>query len=125
MTQYNGRHLKEKRLISKEWRKSAVGKYKKLLERGRVKGVSVEITQDNFVLWFNNQAKVCHYCGVVLHKDYQDGYLRGLTIDRKDNNKPYEIDNIVLACQRCNSMKGSWLNEEQMLDAAQRYFERE
>ena len=48
-----------------------------------------------------------------------------LTLDRVDNTKGYELSNIVLACRRCNYMKGSWLTSEQMLDAAKRYFGKE
>jgi len=122
MAQYGSLYLEKRRLNSKIWRRSALGRYRKLLDRGRRKGVLVDITQDLFISWFNSQAKICHYCGVILTGYHQDGYLQGLTIDRKDNNKSYEMGNMVLSCQRCNIMKGSWLNEKQMLDMAQRYF---
>lgn len=38
-----------------------------------------------------------------------------LTIDRKNNNGNYCIDNIVLACYRCNTIKGDFFTEQEML----------
>lgn len=38
-----------------------------------------------------------------------------LTIDRKNNNLPYSIENIVFACTWCNKVKGEILTEEEML----------
>ena len=38
-----------------------------------------------------------------------------LTIDRKDNDRGYTIDNIVLSCNRCNMIKGNFFNEQDML----------
>lgn len=49
--------------------------------------------------------KDCYYC----HK-----YTENITIDRKDNNRGYTIDNTVPACKRCNTLKSNWITEEQM-----------
>tara|TARA_R110000782_G_scaffold137419_4_gene229906 strand:- start:334 stop:579 length:246 start_codon:yes stop_codon:yes gene_type:complete len=35
-------------------------------------------------------------------------------VDRKDNGKPYTLDNIVACCGPCNSIKGSILKDHEM-----------
>lgn len=105
----------------KHYRLSAEGRYRERTKRGNRRGIKFSITKDEFVLWFNSQEKKCHYCGQPL-VDYKNGTMQGLTMDRPNNREPYKIGNIVLACRRCNTMKGSWLTEDQMLDAAKRYF---
>ncbi|KKM91639.1 hypothetical protein LCGC14_1226480 [marine sediment metagenome] len=109
------------KLCSSTLRLSAPGRYSQLIKRGERRGVKFNIPKEEFILWFNGQEHYCHYCGWQL-KEYRNGNMQGLTIDRQNNDKPYVIGNIVLACRRCNTMKGSWLTEEQMLDAANRYF---
>ena len=37
------------------------------------------------------------------------------SIDRKKNGIGYSLDNIVLACSRCNSIKSDYFTEEEML----------
>lgn len=95
-------------------------RYRQLIKRGTRRGIEIAFTKDEFIDWFPKGVLFCHYCRRELG-EYKNGDLWGLTIDRLDNNKPYELGNIAIACRRCNSMKGSWLTEEQMLDAAQRY----
>jgi hypothetical protein len=40
---------------------------------------------------------------------------RNLTIDRTDNNKGYELTNMVKACWFCNKIKGSLLTKTEAL----------
>jgi 5-methylcytosine-specific restriction endonuclease McrA len=55
----------------------------------------------------------CHYCGiqekdfVPIWGEFYGGKKRGptLEIDRKDNQRGYEIENCVLACALCNNAK--------------------
>lgn len=97
-----------------------------LRKKARDRGTKFNMTLEEFAKWFDAQERCCYYCGRQvfeyneLPKDQK--HLLSLTIDRKDNSKPYMIDNIAIACGRCNWMKGAWLTEEQMLDAANRYF---
>lgn len=52
--------------------------------------------------------KVCHYCGRPL-QDSISGYNEdGISLDHvvpQANGGPDSIDNLVLACRRCNSKK--------------------
>lgn len=44
-----------------------------------------------------------------------------ITLDRKDNEKGYVKDNIVLCCSRCNLIKSNFFNEEEMLLIGKEY----
>lgn len=96
-------------------------RYRQIKRRAPLRNVKLTIGKGEFIEWFNSQANVCYYCGNPL-TGYRNGSLRGLTIDRKDNARGYELGNLTLSCMRCNVMKGSWLTEKQMIDAAKRYF---
>lgn len=112
-----------------KYRKTAEYKGRELRRKAKQRGSEFNLTIEEFADWFNAQEKQCYYCGraVFYYADLPQGQERlfNLTIDRKDNNGEYTIDNIAIACGRCNLMKGSWLTEEQMLDAGRRYFGRE
>ncbi len=96
-------------------------RYRQIKRRTKIRNIGLIITKSEFVEWFNVQVYVCHYCRRELTQN-KHGDLGNLTVDRRDNNKPYEASNLVLACLRCNMMKGSWLTEAQMVDASRRYF---
>ena len=79
------------------------------------------LNRNQFIAWFNDQEKICYYCQCSLELSGTKN-LAGVTIDRKENNGGYNFENIVLACRRCNVMKGSWLNEQQTIEIARKYF---
>ena len=74
-----------------------------------------------FMFWYDNQEKKCHYCKRILDEilaDTEDSLnrrVRRLSIDRIDNSKGYTIDNIVLCCFRCNYTKSDFFTEKEML----------
>ena len=98
-------------------------KYKnKRLFNGYLRGRRRELlcTQDEFVKWYEAQPKVCAYCGISEDKlmSLPDVYNRNLTrlsVDAIDNNKDYSIDNIILACRRCNAVKSDFFTHDEML----------
>lgn len=49
------------------------------------------------------------------------GYSHRLTVDCKDNYDGYELDNMVLACLRCNYIKSDFLSFEEMKEIAKKY----
>jgi 5-methylcytosine-specific restriction endonuclease McrA len=86
---------------------------------GTVTGL--EITRDEFALWFALQERCCHYCGVSedelphLNLMTQMGMrLLRLGVDRLDGRKPYQLGNIVLCCYGCNSVKSDRFTEREM-----------
>lgn len=120
-TEWYKRNKDRLRIKMADYAKTPTERYRQIKRRAKIRDVGLAITKSEFIYWFNSQADVCHYCGSPL-TGYENGSLRGLTVDRKDNTKPYELGNLALACMRCNVMKGSWLTEEQMIDTAKRYF---
>jgi len=81
------------------------------------------ISKEDFINWYNCQKQECYYCNKSLSEIKKDKSVpfnmkMRLTIDRKDNKKGYIINNIVLACNRCNTIKGNFFTEQQMLKIA-------
>ncbi len=61
----------------------------------------------------------CHYCGCppLNPTKFRGGdpiLYNG--VDRVDNARPYELDNLVACCKRCNAMKSSRDPEEFLRD---------
>ncbi len=82
-------------------------------------GINFTITRDQFIEWYNKQKLECHYCNINPRnfKDTADGILLkkvNLGIDRRDNLKGYESDNIVLCCNRCNTIKAGFFTYDEM-----------
>ena len=101
---------------------SAKGRLTQLKCRASWGNINFAISLEDFTEWLNKQNGECHYCKAKLNVNKGHKMLDGDSIDRKDNNKGYTIDNIVLSCNRCNMAKGSWFTEQQMLEIAGRYF---
>jgi hypothetical protein len=86
----------------------------------------LQITQKQFIEWYQEQEKKCVYCDihedlVCLLNDKTSYPITRLTIDRKDNNLPYTINNIGLACFKCNSLKKNFFTFKEMREIAQKY----
>lgn len=84
------------------------------------------VTRKEFYEWYKNQPKKCAYCGlceddITKINDTQLNRSLRLTIDCKDNDRGYVIDNLVLSCLRCNFMKNDLLDYEAMRDIGQRH----
>ena len=99
--------------------KTTIGRFHNIKTNLKRRGIDLDINRDDFVAWFNRQSRKCHYC----HREFTKANgrkleLTGLTIDRKNNSRGYTKGNLVLACRRCNMIKGSWFTEEQMLEIA-------
>lgn len=82
-----------------------------------------KISKEDFIKWHSLQNKKCVYCG-ILEKEIRGEIFRcwetkRLQIDRKDNVKPYEKGNLILACPICNFIKGSYFNYREMLKIGQ------
>lgn len=105
-----------------KYRNSPKGKYWCLKNSARRQHREIAFTRDEFVAWFKKQKPVCHYCGAFLEMNKTGPMNMGhLTIDRRENSIHYTLDNIVLACGRCNWIKGAWFTEQEMLEIAQKY----
>lgn len=98
------------------------GRFRRLKKNSFQDKVPVNMTETEFVEWFNRQEMKCHYCKAQLEFVYGRHWnWNGLTIDRVNPQIGYTIDNIVLACRRCNIIKGHWFTKDQMLEIATKY----
>ncbi len=116
---YRAKHPK----VDKEARKAYKKKHPEAQYYYRIRGkcnkLGLEyLTVHEFIFWLNNQGWVCHYCGGDIKRGSN---LASLTVDRLDPTKGYTEDNMVLACRRCNIIKGNWFTEKQMLEIADFY----
>jgi len=89
-------------------------------------GVPIDFTKKEFVRWYNAQPKKCAYCGVPSEKleligSYYYDKCDRLTIDRKDNNQGYTLNNITLACYRCNFIKADIFSYIEMCEIGEKY----
>lgn len=128
------------RKASKEYRESSIGIYAQIKGRityalnhqdekhnGYSRGTSeLKISRNEFVGWYDSQPKKCAYCDLPESylDDVDDLYIQRtvrLTIDRIDNDKDYELGNLVLSCKRCNALKSDFFDYETFREIAQKY----
>ncbi len=90
----------------------------------------LQFTRQEFIAWDIKQPRLCFYCGIPekvmlsipeFYKKRGTGNFHRLTIDRRDNSKYYSLENIVLACPRCNETKGAFFSWEEFKEIAQKY----
>jgi len=101
------------------WRATTNGIYCSLKNRNRK---DFNLTKEDFINWYEIQEKKCSYCNLTLEEirklPYPYNRKNGLvkySIDRKDNNIGYCINNITLCCFTCNTIKNNFLTYEEML----------
>lgn len=110
-------HLK---LCAKATNKNPVPKYRQIKYRAKMLGIEFQLDQIEFKKWIEESEKICCYCGVVedILKFNLDVKKRNLTVDRKDNKIGYLIDNICMACFRCNNSKSDFFSHEEWMNIA-------
>jgi len=97
-----------------------------LYHRAKRSQLSFRITKQQFIVWHTKQIKKCIYCGIKeneLPKNLLLTLNKGfkLTIDRKNNNKGYTLNNITLCCLRCNFIKSDFFTYKEMLKIGKNY----
>lgn len=122
LREYSKKFIKENPERAKIWHNkyifSAKGKYSQIKKTRKDK---LKISQNDFINWFNNTEKKCTYCGIkedelkeICLKLNRKLRTEKLTIDRIDNNKDYEVDNLAFACDICNQIKSNIFSFEEM-----------
>jgi hypothetical protein len=81
-------------------RKTLSGKY----DRYRNRDGELDFTRQEFYEWMESSS--CYYCG--------SDETQTLGLDRIDNSKGHNKDNVVVACELCNTTKGHRFSVEQM-----------
>jgi len=111
--------------IQKRFNKTPKGIYQCLKTNCNNKKRSFDLSQADFLDWYSKQEKKCCYCRVEENNiplSFQkvsvsrNGFIKRLTIDRKDNRLGYVVSNLALSCAQCNRMKGEFLSYEEMLE---------
>tara|TARA_B100000767_G_C19721715_1_gene517562 strand:+ start:191 stop:955 length:765 start_codon:yes stop_codon:yes gene_type:complete len=113
------------------WRNTAKGMYQNMKKASKVrKKIKFSMDYKTFANWYNKQQKKCIYCDISLDKFLEikeylpvktpKNYYK-LTIDRKDSNIDYEIDNICIACGFCNYIKGYIFNFQEFKIISKEY----
>ena len=100
----------------REYRKTSMSRYSALKSRARARGIEFAIPKGDFLRWFDEHPKYCSYCNVDLTVGTNGKHKIWLTVDRKDNDKHYTMDNIVISCMRCNLMKSNDISYELMVE---------
>ena len=88
----------------KKRREKPENKYKKTIRDCKSRKLSFEITYETFLDFLS---KPCYYCSSLVK-----GY--GSNLDRIDNNKGYQIDNVLPCCGICNKIRNNFLTVEEM-----------
>ena len=96
------------------------GKYRSLYTRVKRNSREITFTLEEFLDWYKGRILVCFYCGIPVKE--RGKTADSFTFDRADNDKSYTLDNIRIACRKCNTAKGAWFTEKQMLQIAGFYF---
>ena len=90
-------------------------------------GIPFNINRDEFIQWYADVKQECTYCGLKVEdiekykKFLPNTNTFYLSIDRIDNSRGYSIDNICLACTRCNLIKSNFFSFEEMMEIGQKY----
>jgi len=84
------------------------------------------ISKDDFTEWYENEPKICVYCGIkedeleLVDDPFMNKYKR-LTVDCKDNDLGYVNGNLVLCCRRCNTLKIDFFTYEEFKEIGKRF----
>jgi len=95
------------------------GRQKYLHKKWDSRAKPFTIKRQEFIAWYNAQELKCVYCNIpekylyLIAEKYGSRWER-LTIDCKNNDLGYSVDNIVLACDKCNITKNNMLTYEEM-----------
>jgi hypothetical protein len=76
------------------------------------RGKNWNLTFDEYV---NLIGKRCNYCD----DEFNTPSITGIGLDRLDNNKGYEINNVVSCCTTCNTIRSDLLTPEETKIAIQ------
>ena len=93
--------------------------YSRKKANAKQQNIPFTIPKKEFIQWYGDQTLICHYCGLdpedfVKTDDKFITNKQNLSVDRVDNTQGYDLSNIVLCCNRCNSIKGNFFSYEEM-----------
>lgn len=97
-----------------------------ILKRNATKrNLLFRMEKEDFATWWKAQKQVCVYCDIPVERmtvvNKSKKLAKRLSIDRIVNEKGYTIDNIVLACMRCNFIKSNLFTFDEMREIGQKF----
>ena len=106
--------------MSNYYQNTTKGWYYRLLYKAKTDKMSFTLSLGD-IKTLANQTD-CYYCQAKMTQGVgRKHHLTDRTVDRKDNSRGYIQGNVVMACRRCNLMKGAWFTAEQALEIARQY----
>lgn len=98
--EYYGRHKNKVLERAKQKALSPAGKLQSYKNSARLRGYRWGLTDEQFISYWK---KPCEYCGDEINT---------IGLDRIDNSRGYETDNIISCCETCNKMKNHYSVEK-------------
>ena len=92
-------------------------KYHRLkLRHKKLTGKNISFTLNEFISWFKKNNK-CIYCGGIVNTNMEikDDNFKIKSVERIDNKKGYNFNNMATSCYACNMAKGNNFSHEEML----------
>lgn len=110
MSYRNKKHQKEYDREYNQKNKGTPGyRYRRSKQKAKERHIVFILTKEEFT---NISSKPCVYCkDQMLPKGHF--VSKGSHLDRLDNNRGYELDNVVSCCQVCNSIRNNFLTPEE------------
>ncbi len=107
--------------------------YKKLCNANNRSSLKITretlFTVNEFKEWFKRQKLICYYCELDINQFNKikkklsghspNSYRFGF--DRKDSNRGYYLNNIVLCCANCNHIKGYIFSADEFKEICSSY----
>lgn len=94
------RHTENYKNVEKAYLKSCKGKYSSYKKNAATRKLEFNLSFDEFVSFWKTP---CGYCGSEIDT---------IGLDRLDNLKGYDVDNVIPCCKICNFMKCKLTKEE-------------
>ncbi len=114
--------LEKHRKRTQSYRNTPNGKFATLKSSAKSRSIKFNLSDNEFCDWYSKIEKSCCYCGINETTLKSIGRNKSfLTVDRKNNDLGYSIDNICLACHRCNNLKSNFFTESQWMEIARKY----
>jgi hypothetical protein len=121
--EWNKSHPEKMKEIARKYWSSWKERFHHIVWKCKKKGIPCEEKAQDYYPWYENTPKKCYYCGITEEELSKLSLKKGkkLQIERIDPTKGYTLDNIVLACYKCNSIKSNIFTAEEMKEIAQKY----
>jgi len=96
----------------KQYSQSLGGIYHLLKGNAKQRNIPFNLIKNDFKKWYKTQNKICIICKKPENEIRKsitmiNKKVNRLTIDRVDNTKGYQLDNLCLLCFNCNAFKSN------------------